>query len=223
MRRKGGTRIAATKWPIVVLAGEDSNDRKCLRILLEAYCPDMHGRLVEINGTLRLCDATGAELERRVERLRRLVNARAARDNAEVACVFIHEDLDRTDGTDYHPIRERVEKALGKAFGSAHHVLAVWETEAWLLLFPDALAALVAGWKLPQKYWGKDTGRLTDPKRILMEEISRSGRKYRESDAPDVLEKAIALGKLGNPLGSNRSWSQLRDDVERCCSEHISV
>ncbi|MFF3444129.1 hypothetical protein [Streptosporangium sp. NPDC002721] len=223
MSRKGGTRIAATRRPIVVLAGEDGNDRRCLRILLEAYCPDMRGRLVEINGTLRLSDATGVELERRVERLRRLVNARAARESAEVACVFVHEDLDRPDGTDYRAIRERVDGALGKAFTSAHHVLAVWETEAWLLLFPDALEALVSGWKLPQKYRGKDTGRLTDPKRILMDEVSRQGRRYRESDAPDVLEKAVALGKLKSPVGSNRSWLQLRDDAERCCSEHISA
>src|SRR5690606_16939457 len=81
------------------------------------------------------------------------------------------------------PPEPRAQPTLKKV----HYVLAVEEMEAWLLLFPDALSDLVGSWKLPAKYRGKDTGRLTDPKGILMREVSKGGRRYRESDAPAVL------------------------------------
>ena len=150
MSRRGGTRIRATRRPVVVLAGEDRNDRRCLRILLEAFCEEMRGRLVEIN----------------------------------------------------EPV-------------------AVEEMEAWLLLFPDALSDLVGSWKLPAKYRGKDTGRLTDPKGIFMREVSKGGRRYRESDAPAVLERVVALAIHREPIGSNRTWTRLGTDIADCCSRHL--
>lgn len=57
--RRGGTGTRAAKKPIIVLAGEDRNDCKSLRILLEAFCPDMRGRIVEIKDSVRLRQATG--------------------------------------------------------------------------------------------------------------------------------------------------------------------
>ncbi|WP_433362936.1 hypothetical protein [Streptosporangium sp. CA-115845] len=48
MSRRGGTRIRPTRKPIVVVAGEDRNDRLSLRILLEEFCPEMRGRIAEI-------------------------------------------------------------------------------------------------------------------------------------------------------------------------------
>lgn len=223
MSPRGGTRIRATRRPVVVLAGEDRNDRRCLRILLEAYCQDMRGRLVEINEPVRLHKVPAERLQRRVSELARLVRARAVGEDAELACVFVHEDLDGTDGDDYPLIQRRVQEALCAELGSAHYVLAVEEIEAWLLLFPDALSAFVGSWKVPARYRGKDTGRLADPKGILMREVSRSGRRYRESDAPAVLEKAVAAEIHKAPAGSNRSWAQLAADAEECCRHHLKL
>ncbi|MBG0816074.1 hypothetical protein [Planomonospora sp. ID82291] len=118
----------------MVVAGEDRNDRIALRVLLEEFCPDMRGRIVEISDPVRLHQATGATLAARAEALAGKVRARATRDDTGVACVFVHEDLDRADGDDYPVIRERVGKALEAALGTAHYVLAVAEIEAWLLL-----------------------------------------------------------------------------------------
>ncbi|WP_063843027.1 hypothetical protein [Sphaerimonospora mesophila] len=205
----------------MVLAGEDSNDRRCLRLLLEALCPQMKGRLVEINEPVRLRQATGQRLTDRVNKLARLARARAAREKAELACFFVHEDLDAVDGEEYIRIRDRVQDALDREMGSAHYGLAVWETEAWLLLFPKALKAFVSSWEVPSKYQGKDTGKVHDPKNVLMNKVGNSARRYRESDAPGVLEKAISMGCLTQPLGTNRSWNDLFANVERCCGEHL--
>jgi hypothetical protein len=165
--------------------------------------------------------ASGAGLAARAETLANKVRARAVRDDTDVACVFVHEDLDQVDGDVYPVVRERVEKALNAALGTAHYALAVWEIEAWLLLFPDALSALVSSWSVPSRHRGKDTGRMGDPKKILMNEVSGVGRRYRESDAPAVLEHAVKLGLLTRPVGRHRSFDQLRADAVLCCTEHM--
>src|SRR5699024_10273730 len=88
-------------------------------------------------------------LGRRVRKLGRLVRAKAVTEDAAVACVFVHEDLDEPDGDRYPVTRERVQRALEREFGNAHYVLAVAEMEAWLLLFPECLDAFAKGWHVP--------------------------------------------------------------------------
>ncbi|WP_434740282.1 hypothetical protein [Micromonospora sp. SH-82] len=222
MTRRGGTAVRATKRPVVVLAGEDRNDRECLRVVLEKLCPAMQGRLVEINDSIRLHEAKSpATLADRARTLGRQARAKAARERAELACLFVHEDFDRTDGDEYLEARGRVQTALRAEVPSAHYVLSVAEVEAWLLLFPDALTRTVTGWQVPRQYRNRDTGTLTDPKEILRRNVGGAGRRYRESDAPDVLAAAVALNSLDQPVGRNRSWNQLRDDATECCTLHI--
>ena len=223
MTSRGGTRRRARKKPVVVLAGEDGNDRRSLRVVLEEVCPQMRGRIVEINDPVRLRQASGANLTARVSRLARLARARAVREDAALACVFVHEDLDAVDSEEYVHTRDRVQKALEAELGNVHYVLAVWELEAWLLLFPEALTGQVSTWKMPSKYVGKDTGRLSDPKRIMTREVAKAPRRYRESDAPEVFAKAVETGCLARPTGSNRSWDRLCEDAARCCGRHITT
>lgn len=219
--RGGGARLRATPQPVVVLAGEDSNDRKSLRILLEEFCPRMRGRLVEINSPVRLRMAGPDTLSARVAALAKKARARAVREDADLACVFVHEDLDGPDGAGYLAAHHRVQEALANELGTAHYVLSVAEMEAWLLLFPDALAGIASSWKVPKQYRDRDTGRFNDPKKIMMNSVSGPARRYRESDAPDVFAKALALNRLHQPEGTNRSWNQLRTDAENCCRLHI--
>jgi hypothetical protein len=204
-----------------VIAGEDANDRKALRVVLEASCPDMRGRLVEINSSVRLHQATGERLKQRVSTLYQKAKARAARERAELACIFVHEDWDQIDSDEWAAAGHRVQQALDAAARRSHYVLAVWEVEAWLLLFPKALTSVVSTWSVPSRYAGRDTGRLNDPKRILQVECSKRGRRYHESDAVAVLQAAAANGELAAPAGRNRSWTQLRAHIDGCCLDHI--
>lgn len=223
MKRRGGTAGRATKKPVVVLAGEDGNDRKSLRILIEAACPDMRGRIVEIYDDVRLRAAKSGELAKRVKVLAGKARARAAREGADLACVFIHEDLDEPDGDVYLEARQRVQTALDQAFPSAHYVLSVAEMEAWMLLFPDAISAVVASWNVPARYRGKDTGRFGDPKQIMKRDVSAGKRVYRESDAAAIFERVVSLGCLDKPSGSNRSWKRFRTDTVLCSSDHLTT
>ncbi|MGI9000190.1 MAG: hypothetical protein ACR2GH_00830 [Pseudonocardia sp.] len=204
-----------------MVAGEYSNDRKCLRILLEAFCPDMRGRIVEISDSVRLRQARSATLTSRIGTLLRKAHARAARDDAVLACLFVHEDLDVVDGTAYIEARKRVQAELERASGFGHYVLAAWEVEAWLIMFPEALTAHVSAWKLPAKYRKIDTGLLADPKRLLGDVLGKDGRRYREADAADVLARAVELGQHVSPQSMNRSWRQLESDAVACCAAHL--
>jgi hypothetical protein len=95
--RRGGSSTRATKKPIIVVAGESANDREVLRCFLEAFCPQMRGRIVFLNDRVPLRDASGTTLNDRVKRFALRVRARAAREQAPVAAVFLHEDLDDVD------------------------------------------------------------------------------------------------------------------------------
>lgn len=215
---RGWTRERPTRKPLIVLAGEDSSDRKVLRIFLEAVCPDARGRIVEINDIVRLRDARDAALGERITKLVGHIRARAERDQAEVACVFIHEDFDAIESSQRETTRTRVQEALSRKHASAFYVLATWEVEAWLLLFPEAITAVNSSWVVPRRYRGIDTGRITDPKRVMKREVSTvASSRYEETDAPKVFEKIVELDLLNTQSGSNRSYSELQQSVFECC------
>jgi hypothetical protein len=215
--RRGGTSTRATKKPIIVVAGESGNDREVLRSFLEAFCPQMQGRIVFLNDKIPLRDASEANLKDRVKRFGSLVRARAERERASVAAVFLHEDLDDVDSGQYEVVRERVQRALVRELENAYYVLAVWEIEAWLLLFPEAVTGFSSGWRVPAKRRGRDTGMFQDPKRIFQEEISKAGTRYRESDAPAIASRIVALRKHTAPIGGNRSYEAFKADAtDRC-------
>lgn len=215
--RPGGTSRRATRRPIVVVAGESANDREVLRCFLEEFCPEMRGRIVFLNDKVPLRDAGEENLKKRVARFAAQVRAKAARERASIAAVFVHEDLDEVDSGRYDVVHERVQRALARELEYAYYVLAVWEIEAWLLLFPEEVAAFATRWQVPASRRGRDTGRFQDPKRIFKEEISRAGTTYRESDAPAIANRIIAHEALSSQSGSNRSYEAFRSDaVDRC-------
>jgi hypothetical protein len=177
----------------------------------------MQGRIVFLNDKFPLRDASGTTLNERVKRFSLLVQVKAARERASIAAVFLHEDLDDVDSERYESVRDRVQHALVRELKNAHYVLAVWEIEAWLLLFPEEVTGFTTGWQVPAKRRGRDTGMFQDPKRIFKDEISKAGTRYRESDAPAIARHIVALAKYPAPIGSNRSFEAFRaDSIDHC-------
>jgi hypothetical protein len=179
----------------------------------------MQGRIVFLNDKTPLRDASEANLNDRVRRFALHVRARAAREQAPIAAVFVHEDLDDIDSDRYDAICKRVQGALVRELENAHYVLAVWEIEAWLLLFPQAVAGFTNGWRVPARRSGRDTGKFQDPKHIFKDEISKAGMSYRESDAPAIARHIVARGAHSAPIGSNRSFEDFRTYATDRCQE----
>lgn len=224
MSKKSGARSKKKKDEVIVIAGEDRNDRDSLKILLEERRPELSGRIIQIRDPVRLHKAKENDLAGRVRAIVSKAEGVAERrgPGTRVACIYVHEDFDAVDGVSYHQARERVEQELHRQTGLGHYVLAVAEMEAWMLLFPEALPAVVKAWELPAKHKGKDTGKIADPKRVLMREASGTkGRKYTESDAPAIFRAIVEGGYLDKPHGTNRSWARFWQDVELCGREHL--
>lgn len=209
-RRKSGK--ASFDKAVIVIAGEDANDRKALEVLVRKHRPGLRGKLVHISDPVRIKAATGANLTKRIRAVVNKAKGRAARDRAQLSGIIVHEDLDAPTGPQYVHERRRLADALAQhsPCGTAL-ALAAEETEAWLLLFPDAFPRVHPGWKVPPQLRAKDTGTVKDPKELLQKKLGSP--VYRESEAPAIMRAAQEAGLLGSPSGVNQSYRDFVTDL----------
>ncbi|WP_328693520.1 hypothetical protein OHA74_40205 [Streptomyces phaeochromogenes] len=193
---------------VIVLAGEDSNDCRIVAEIIKQHHPALgNARLVEISDKTRLKTATGPELAARIRTIIGKAKGRALRAKGPLVGLVIHEDLDGYTDAAYTRIRANVAGALTRESPcNSALALAAWESEAWLLLFPDAFPAVRPNWKVPAQLRGRDTGNFKGPKEELKRRLVSP--VFRESDGPKVAEQARSLGLLASgPTGTNRSYT----------------
>lgn len=197
---------------VIVIAGEDSNDRKALEVLVRELRPTPNSKLVHISDPVRLKTATGDNLTQRIRTVVNKAKGRAARDRAALAGLVVHEDLDAPTGPAYTTVRRRIAAALARhsPCGTAL-ALAAEETEAWLLLFPDAFPRVHPGWSVPAQLRGKNTGTVKAPKEQLQKRLGSP--VYRESEGPDIMRAAQEAGLIGDPVGTNQSYTDFVADL----------
>ncbi|WP_233580542.1 hypothetical protein [Streptomyces triticirhizae] len=123
--------------------------------------------------------------------------------------------MDDCVGPAYDSVRRAVSSVLARESDGAETVyaLAAAESEAWLLLFPDAFPLHRPSWRIPRQLQGKDTGRRKNPKEELGSVLANPS--FRESDGPEILARGLANGLLDKPNGSNRSYSEFVGDLTR--------
>ncbi|MGV9222156.1 hypothetical protein ACWDPF_05670 [Streptomyces albogriseolus] len=200
---KGKGHQTKARDSVIAVAGEGDNDRQVLSHIIRALHPK--ARIVNVKRKFVLREAD-KQLTPRVDELRRLAQAAAAR--SELAGVVVHVDLDLVNEDEYTKVRQRITSELGKAFTCPSALaLAAWETEAWLMQFPAAFSKVNAGWLLKAKYRGCDLSKVHDPKKRLKEHSWNP--RYDDSDAPRIMEKAFGPdGRLMQPDGRNRSYDE---------------
>ncbi|MEW2446599.1 hypothetical protein AB0896_03415 [Streptomyces parvulus] len=192
---------------VIVLAGEDSNDCRIVAEIIKQHHPDLgSARLVEISDKTRLKTASGPNLAARVRTIIGKAKGRALRAKGPLVGLVIHEDLDGYTDAEYARVRANVAGALSRESPcNSALALAAWESEAWLLLFPDAFPAVRPNWKVPAQLQGRDTGTIKSPKEDLKRKLGSPA--FRECDGPKVAEQARSLGLLASgPTGTNRSY-----------------
>ncbi|WP_432069834.1 hypothetical protein [Streptomyces sp. AA1529] len=198
---------------VIALAGESRYDRQVLRHLIPALHPGCCPDFVEIKKPIKLSQAT-TQLTPRVDELRRLAQSQAKLKNAALVGVALHVDLDRVTDDKYTRDRETIAAELRRAFTCQSALaLAAVEMEAWLLLFPKAFTKFRAKWVIPEKDHRRDCGLEKDPKKYL--ERVLGGQKYSETNAPEIMEKAVKHGYVTASLsGSNRSFTDFVDELQ---------
>lgn len=206
----------------ILIFGESENDTKVIAELIQALCPQAEGKVqVMRNPPVMIKNARPGEIPNRTARIRAAINAE--RVDADLLCVFIHEDCD--DVVPAHlALSEKIEAAYAGIGVAVHAASPAWEMEAWLLQWPNAVAAYRSSWKaLPST--ARDTGHLRDAKenlrRALRPDSGRGHvRDYQESDAPGIAAKVRELGLAEHPVGHNASYDRFRDCVSKCCPRH---
>ena len=213
MSRRGGSRPPSRG--IIVLAGESSNDRRLLASFIRANHPELlaTATMTEITDQVRLRKKTGPELAHAADTLVRKARGKAKLKSGPFVGIAVHEDMDAPTGPDYTAVRQAVSAALCRAAtpSSAVYALAASESEAWLLLFPDAFPLHRPAWRVPAQWRGRDTGRRSKPKEDLEAEFRHP--PFRESDGPEIVKKALDQGMLTAPCGTNRSYSDFIADL----------
>ncbi|MFJ5207029.1 hypothetical protein [Streptomyces nigra] len=190
-----------------MLAGEDSNDCRIVAEIIKQHHPDLgSARLVKISDKTRLKTASGPDLAARVRTIVGKAKGRALRAKGPLVGLVIHEDLDGYTDAEYNRVRANVAGALSRESPcNSALALAAWESEAWLLLFPDAFPAVRPNWKVPAQLQGRDTGTIKSPKEDLKRKLGPP--TFRECDGPKVAEQARSLGLLASgTTGTNRSY-----------------
>ncbi|EYT83892.1 hypothetical protein CF54_04560 [Streptomyces sp. Tu 6176] len=200
---------------MIVLAGEDQNDCEIMAALIRAHRPDLGAtaKLVRINDPVRLRRKSGLDLAAAVKVLVGKARAKAVQRKAQLVGFAVHEDLDGYTDSDYGRVRAAVADELARQCAGLHTALALaaWESEGWLLLFPDAFPHVRPKWKVPAQLRGKDSGRIKEPKEELKRRLGSP--TFRESDGPLVAREALTHGLITAPEGRNDSYSDFVRDL----------
>jgi hypothetical protein len=210
--------------PLVLVFGEDENDRKSIRELIEALRPDLVGKVQERRHPLVLIkNARPEDVPERAQRIADAVDIdRALHD---VVCVFAHEDCD-----DVEPKHEaacaKIEAALAKAGCPAHAVVPAWELEAWWFMWPEAVQAVrPKSWRAPDDYLGKKVGLIKDAKeelgkKVVPKDLKPEKRKnfphYQESDSPEIARHVREKKLARNPGAKSDSYARFLSSVDQC-------
>lgn len=214
-RRAGGRTSKGQARGVIVLAGEDRNDCQILAELIRAHRPDP-GRDRQA-GPYQRPGAAAQEVGRGAGRRRedpgREGLREGLRERADLLGFVVHEDLDGYADAGYDRIRKALADELGRQCPQFRTALALaaWESESWLLLFPDTFPQVRPRWKVPAKLLDKDTGRIRDAKEELKRGLGLP--LFRESDGPAVAREALTRRLIPSPRGSNRSYDDFVGDL----------
>ncbi|WNG26199.1 hypothetical protein F0U62_20845 [Cystobacter fuscus] len=218
---------ARARPPLVLVFGEDENDTRSIRELIEALRPDLAGKVQHRRQPLVLIkDARPEDVPERARKIAEAVDIERA--TSEVVCVFAHEDQDGLEPA-HEATCQKIEAALLKAGCPAHAVVPAWELEAWWFMWPEAVQAVrPRSWRLPDDHLGKQVGRIRDAKeelrrRLVPKELKPEKRKgfphYQESDSPAIARQVREKKLARTPKASSGSYTRFMASVDRCAVE----
>ena len=186
----------------MLVFGESEHDTKAIRHLVEGLRPDLSGIVEHRRQPLVLIkNAEPKNARSNADRIVQVVRQEAAARH--VLAVLAHEDCDAVEPAHVAASR-RIEDEL-KSAGCPAVAIAVtpaWETEAWWMVFPEAVGKVVEGWRDPDDWIGRDVGLVKDAKESLAGAVQprpkpkSSPRDYEEHDSIEIASNVVHDGLL---------------------------
>lgn len=203
---------------IILVFGEDENDRRSLVEVVRGLRPDLSDVRIETrrNPVVHYKDGDLPKTKRKVaEQISALV--RAEQQHRTVVAVVAHQDCDALEPA-HENLAANLERDLS-ALGVPNPIAATpaWEIETWWMLFPDALAAVRKCWR-SFGATARNVGMIQDAKehlrRALRPASGRSCPDYAESDSISIASKARELGLLSQATtATSNSYADFRQKI----------
>lgn len=178
-----------SRRPLVLVFGENENDRRAIIRLVCGLRPDLAGRVEERRKPLVMIkDALPQTARKNAVHIAGLTRQETAQ--RDVLAVLAHQDCDRVEPA-HVAIAEKIEREIADAGcpSPAIGVTPAWEIEAWWMIFPEAVGKVVKGWRDPDDWLGKDVGQVADAKQKLTKAVQprpkskTPPRDYEEHDS----------------------------------------
>lgn len=174
--------------PLIVIFGEDTNDREALKELVQALYPQ-RTRIKPLRKPLVLVRDRDLSAVRGTSD--RVSAALAAVSGGErIALVVVHQDCDACEPS-HQMLSEKIETGLSSCGAPVIAAAPAWEIEAWWYLWPDAVATVSPKWRR-LKRTGTQIGMLRNIKEVLRRELRPSDRSIRVRDYVESDSIAIA-------------------------------
>jgi hypothetical protein len=203
------------KPPLVMVFGEDKNDRVSIKHLVRALAPRAPAVKV-FNSPLVLIK--GRALAEQRKSARSLVDVVAAKKiTNDVVAVFAHEDCDAVEPA-HEALSTAIEQRLAEAgVAQACAVTPAWELEAWWFMWPDAVQRVNGNWRRLNRD-GTNVGMISHAKDILRRELrpkSKSDKTddYTESDSPVIAQHILEGNLINSPTATSRSYERFKTKV----------
>ena len=197
---------------VVLVFGEDENDRAAIRVLVQGIRADLAGRVAVEKRRSPITLVKGMRAPARGSRAGRVAAVVRAEHRVRTvrACVF-HEDTDAVEPSSA-ALADEICSAYAACPGAVVAAVAAWEIEAWWYLFPRAVVEAHPTWQLPDRYVGRDTGRIMSPKEKLKRDVRPPGRgpaasTYEERHSESIARAVVEGEHLNDPAGTSASWS----------------
>jgi hypothetical protein len=200
---------------MILVFGEDHNDAQSVAAFVKLVLGE-GAKIKPMRRPLVLANRDSAKFKatKNADHIAQAVGL--AQMKGSVTCAVIHRDADRIEPGEDGERKSITETYSGTLDCSVIAAVPAWEMEAWLMLFPDALAAYRPCWKrLSLK--GRRPGAIRDAKEALIRMLRSGDRKcrdYKELDAPGVAEKVLSLKvDLEAAVANSTSFGKFANDL----------
>ena len=208
---------------LILVFGEDDNDRRALVNLIRAFVPN--GKDVRIE-TRRRPTILSRDAHRKRPRMAEEVAAfwRAERARARRVDVVAHRDCDAVEPAHATEAAALVSDLRAAGVPNVIAATPAWEIETWWMLFPEAVQAVRRCWKVVNYHSG-NVGVIQNAKERLRRDLRPSGAASKtcpdfvESDGIRISEEILKRGLAGTPrLAKSASFEAFKSDLRSALS-----